>query len=47
MGSCWSKQSVETQVDYMPITHTPQTLSIISEVSQETDLGKEMEPLHI
>ena len=47
MGCCWSKQSVETHVDYMPITHTSHTLSVISEVSQETDSGREMEPLHI
>jgi len=47
MGCCWSKESLETHVDYMPITYTPQTLSVISEVSEETDSGKEMEPLHI
>ena len=47
MGFCWSKQSLETHVDYMPITHTPQTLSVISEVNQETETFTEMEPPHI
>ncbi len=47
MGCCWSKQSLETHVDYMPIAHTTHSLRRITEVSQETDAANEMEPPHI
>ncbi len=47
MGCCISKHSVEKQVVYEPLYHKPYGLSYISEVSQETEETKELEPLHI
>lgn len=47
LGSCWSQESLEKQVVYTPLGHTPHALSVISEASHETEGPIEPPPLHI
>ncbi len=44
MGCCLSK---EKHIDYVPLAHNQNTLSTITEVSQETEYTSEIEPIHI
>jgi len=48
MGNCLKKPSVEKQVVYMSLAHTPHTLSTITEISQEFEVENgDPPPLHI
>ncbi len=47
MGCCLSKKTIETQVDYMPLSHNQHGLRQISEVTEVVDTDTDSEPIHV
>lgn len=47
MGCCLSKKTIETQVDYMPLSHNQHDLKKITESSEIGDTDTDSEPIHV